>query len=116
MDRENKVIKKRKIPDFDKLIIICNVIISNVNEIKSFYRLQFSLTLTPIVVYTGGYYHCSNAQSGQYCLNGRCIVDYRYANHMLGANVCPTPFSQPKHNQLLITDTETSTDPKNKVM
>ena len=66
-------------------------------------------------VYSGGYYYCQNAPNNEYCLNGRCIVDWRYSNYKLGQNDCPSPYTRPKHNELLITDTESSSDPKNKV-
>ena len=67
-----------------------------------------------IWAYSGGYFYCSNANQGQYCPNGRCLVDSRNG-YQSGINYCPGQFSYPPSNDILMNDAESSTNPQNKV-
>lgn len=60
-----------------------------------------------IYAYSGGYFYCSNAYQGQYCPNGRCLVDSRNG-YQSGANYCPGPYSDPRSDEILINDAEPS--------
>jgi len=58
-----------------------------------------------ISAYSGGYFYCNDAQQGQYCPNGKCLYDQRSSGYN-GANLCPSFYSYPPSDHILINDAE----------